>query len=172
MSSCDIERNAEISMMRKEGATFQEIAEWYEISTARARQICTAFSNGDTKDEIIRNWEKKQEKKFETELEYRRMADLRRGGKEYVIMNGAEDLYLTAIEKADKHPPVYRYASADIHDALWFTLEEAKRIAKKRRARAIWVAAPTAIMVTSPGFSCTARMIKSQAASSCAGVSA
>ena len=143
MSRVDIERNAEIAMMRKEGATFPEIAEWYEISPQWAKQICEKFSDGDTKEEIIRNWERKQEERRErrTEeyLEYMRLEDRRKGGKEYVIMNGAEDLYLTAIERADGHPLIYRYASADIHDALWFTLEEAKKIAKQRKARAFWV---------------------------------
>ena len=143
MSRVDIERNAEIAMMRKEGATFQEIAEWYEVSPQRAKQICEKFSDGDTKEEIIRNWERKQEerreRRTEEHLEYMRLMDRRKGGKEYVIMNGAEDLYMTAIERADGHPLIYRYASADIHDALWFTLEEAKKIAKQRKARAFWV---------------------------------
>ena len=143
MSKMDIERNAEIAMMRKEGATFLEIAEWYEISPARAQQICKQFSDGNTKEEIIRNWDRKQEqrreRKMEEHLEYMRMRDKRKSGKEYVVMNGAEDLYLTAIEPADRHPQVYRYGSADIHGALWFTLEEAKEIARKRRARAMWV---------------------------------
>lgn len=139
MSRVDIERNAEIAMMRKEGATFKEIAEWYEISVPRAKQICDRFSDGDTKEEIIRNWEKNQEDRMEAHLEYMRMADKRRGGKEFVIMNGAADLYLTAIEPADKHPVVYRYGSANIHEALWFTEKDAKEIARKRKARAMWV---------------------------------
>ena len=143
MSRVDIERNAEIAMMRKEGATFPEIAEWYEISPQRAKQICEKFSDGDTKEEIIRNWERKQEEKrerrLEENLEYRRLAEKRKSGREYVIMNGVEDLYLTAIEQAEGHPYLYRYGSADIHDALWFTLEEARKIAKQRKARAMWV---------------------------------
>ena len=143
MSRVDIERNAEIAMMRKEGATFLEIAEWYEISPQRAKQICEKFSDGDTKEEIIRNWERKQEerreRRMEEGLEYRRRADRLKAGKEYVVMNGAEDLYLTAIEKAERHPVIYRYGSKDINDALWFTLEEAKEIARKRHARAMWV---------------------------------
>ena len=140
----DIERNAEIAMMRKEGATFPEIAEWYEISPQRAKQICEKFSDGDTKEEIIRNWERKQEERkareMERSLEWKRLEDQRKDGREYVIMNGAEELYLTAIEKADGQT-VYRYKSADIHDALWFTLEDAQRIARKRKARAMWVPA-------------------------------
>ena len=143
MKKTDIERNAEISMMRKEGATFKEIAEWYEIAPETARQICMKYSDGETKEEIIQNWERKQEelkeKRMEEGLEYRRVAERIKAGKEYVILNGAEDLYLTAIEQPTGHPKIYRYGSADIKDALWFTLEEAKRIARKRKARAIWV---------------------------------
>ena len=143
MSRVDIERNAEIVMMRKDGATFEEISEWYAISPQRAKQICDKYSDGETKEEIIRNWELKQEKKKERQmeegLEYRRLAEKRKSGREYVIMNGAEDLYLTAIERADGHPLIYRYGSADIHDVLWFTLDEAKEIARKRKARVMWV---------------------------------
>ena len=143
MSKCDIERNAEISMMRKEGATYIEISEWFGISAVRACQICDAFSDGDTKEEIIKNYKRKQEARKEEEaemrMEYRRLKDKRKGGREYVIMNGAEDMYLTAIEQVSGHPLIYRYGSGDIHDAMWFTLAEAKEIARKRRARAIWV---------------------------------
>ena len=142
MSKCDIERNAEIAMMRKEGATLQEIAEWYEISPQRAMQISVRFSDGDTKEEIIKNWERKQaekeERRMEDRLEYKRLADLRKEGREYVIMNGTENLYLTEIEQTGGHPLIYHYKSSDIHDALWFTLAEAKEIARKCRARAIW----------------------------------
>lgn len=140
----DIERNAEIAMMRKNGATLKEIAEWYEVSQPRIVQICANFSDGDTKEEIIRNYKRKQEERKAREMEWRlecqRMADKRKGGKEYVILNGAEDLYLTAIEQAEGQE-VYRYKSADIHDAMWFTLEEARRIARKRKAMAMWVPA-------------------------------
>jgi uncharacterized protein (DUF433 family) len=140
----DIERNAEIAMMRKNGATLKEIAEWYEVSQPRIVQICENFSDGDTKEEIIRNYKRKQEERkareMERRLECQRLEDQRKGGKEYVILNGAEELYLTAIEQADGQT-VYRYKSADIHDALWFTLEDARRIARKRKARAIWVPA-------------------------------
>ena len=91
MSRVDIERNAEIAMMRKEGATFLEIAEWYEISPQRAKQICEKFSDGDTKDEIIRNWERKQEekreKRMEESLEYRRLAEKRKNGR---VINSIE----------------------------------------------------------------------------------
>lgn len=143
MRRVDIERNAEMAMMRKEGATIPEIAEWYEISPQRAKQISEMYSDGDTKEEIIRNWERKQEEKrerrLEENLEYRRLAEKRKNGREFVIMNGAEDLYLTAIEQEKGHPYLYRYGSADIHDALWFTLDEAKEIARKRKARAMWV---------------------------------
>ena len=143
MSQMDIERNAEISMMRKQGATYREISEWFEIAPQRAQQICVKFSDGDTKEEIIRNYMQKQEekekKRLESSLEYRRMEDKRKNGREYVIMNGAEDMYLTAIEKQSGQPTVYRYGSADIHDAMWFSLEEAKKIAGERKARALWV---------------------------------
>lgn len=143
MSRVDIERNAEIAMMRKEGATLKEIAEWYEVSLQRIDAICKKFSDGETKEEIIRNWERKQEEKkkkqMEMSLEFKRLAEKRKDGREYVIMNGEENLYLTKIEPADKHPVIYVYGSANIHDALWFTLEEAKEIAKKRKAMALWV---------------------------------
>lgn len=143
MRRADIERNAEIAIMRKEGKTLKEISEWYEISPQRVMQICVKYSDGDTKEEIIRNYEReleeKRERTVEERMEYRLMADKRKDGREYVIMNGAEDLYLTAIETPQGHPLIYRYASANIHDALWFTLEEAQELARKRRARAMWV---------------------------------
>lgn len=140
MRKVDIERNAEIVVMRKDGATLPEIAGWYEIAPARVREICNRFGKyGDTKEEIIRNWEREEEERVENRLEYKRMADMRKEGREYVIMNGAANLYLTAIEKPEGHPPIYRYRSADIHDALWFTLEKAKQIARERHGRAMWV---------------------------------
>ena len=144
MRKADIERNAEIVIMRKEGATYQEIAEWYEISPSSAQRIYSTLKDyGDTKEEIIRNWEREQEERkehrMEEGLESRRMEERRDGGREYVIMNGAEDLYLTEIEWTGGCPMIYRYGSADIHDALWFTLDEAKEIARKRKARVLWV---------------------------------
>ena len=146
MSRCEIERNAEITMMRKEGATFREIAEWYEVTVARAQQIYEKFKKcGHTKEEIGAAWERKQEIRKEKEAELEAWIQKREGGRHYVIMNGAEDLYLTKIEPADKHPPVYRYSSADIRDALWFTMEEARKIARERKARVIWVPRISAI---------------------------
>ena len=144
MSKVNIERNAEIVAMRKDGATLPEIAEWYELAPARITQICKRFGKyGNTKEEIIRNYKRNQEERKAWEMEWRlecqRMEDQRKGGKEYVIMNGAEDMYLTEIEWTGGCPIIYRYGSADIHDALWFTLEEAKEIARKRKARAMWV---------------------------------
>ena len=76
---------------------------------------------------------------MEYSLERKRLAEKRKGGREFVIMNGAENLYLTAVERPERHPVIYRYGSNNIHDALWFTLEDAKEIARKSRARAMWV---------------------------------
>ena len=99
MSKVNIERNAEIVAMRKDGATLPEIAEWYELAPARITQICKRFGKyGNTKEEIIRNWEREEEGRAEERLELRRMNDLRKDGREYVIMNGAEDMYLTEKE--------------------------------------------------------------------------
>ena len=140
MSKVNIERNAEIVAMRKDGATLPEIAEWYELAPARITQICKRFGKyGNTKEEIIRNWEREEEGRAEERLEQRRMNDLRKDGREYVIMNGAEDMYLTEIEWTGGCPMIYRYGSADIHDAMWFTMDEAKEIARKRKARVLWV---------------------------------
>ena len=140
MSKVNIERNAEIVAMRKDGATLPEIAEWYELAPARITQICKRFEKyGNTKEEIIRNWEREEEGRAEERLEQRRMNDLRKDGREYVIMNGAEDMYLTEIEWTGTQPIIYTYGSADIHDALWLTLDEAKEIARKRKARVLWV---------------------------------
>ena len=142
MSKCDIERNAEISMMRKEGATFKEIAEWYEISTCRAQQICTDYSDGNTKEEIIQNWERKQEEKRKQkeawETEYKEWSKRRSGGKEYAIMNGDAEVFLTEIT-GEGYDRMYRYGTKDIKKALFFTLEEAKRIARERKAVVCWV---------------------------------
>ena len=142
MSRVDIERNAEIAMMRKEGATFLEIAEWYEISPQRAKQICEKFSDGDTKDEIIRNWERKQEEKRKRkeawEAEYKDWSKRRSGGKEFAIMNGDAEVFLTEIT-GEGYDRMYRYGTKDIKKALFFTMEEAKKIARERKAVVCWV---------------------------------
>ena len=138
MSRVDIERNAEIAMMRKEGATFQEIAKWYEVSPQRAKQICEKFSDGDTKEEIIRNWEKRQDDKRMQEEAWEEYHAKRRGGRHYAIRNGTAEVYLTEITGKD-YDTMYRYGTKDIKKALFFTLEEAKKIARERKAVVCWV---------------------------------
>ena len=139
MKRMDIERNAEIVAMRKEGATFQEIAEWYGLSNSRVQEICRRFKDyGNTKEEILRNWEKRQkerQKKWEAAETYR---EKRRGGRHYAIRNGAAEVFLTEI-KGTGGDTVYKYGSKEIRDALYFTLEEARKIARERKAVVCWV---------------------------------
>ena len=139
MKRIDIERNAEIVAMRKEGATFQEIAERYGLCNSRIQAIFGRFKRyGDTKEEIIRNWEKRQEerqKQWEASKAYR---EKRRGGRQYAIRNGAAEVYLTEI-KGTGGDTVYKYGSKEIRDALYFTLEEARKIARERKAVVCWV---------------------------------
>ena len=139
MRRMDIERNAEIVAMRKDGATFQEIAEWYGLSNSRVQEICRRFKDyGNTKEEIIRNWEtrkKEQQKKWETLEAYWKK---RSGGREYAIRNGTAEVYLTEIT-GEGYDRMYRYGTKDIRKALFFTLEEAKRIARERKAVVCWV---------------------------------
>lgn len=139
MERCDIERNAEITMMRKDGATFKEIAEWYEVSAQRAQQIYNRFKRyGETKEEIVRSWEQKQEEKKKKDEEMTAWIRKREGGREYAIRNGAAEVFLTEI-KGIGGDTVYKYGSTEIRDAMLFTLEEAKRIAKQRKAVVCWV---------------------------------
>ena len=139
MRRMDIERNAEIVAMRKDGATFQEIATWYGLSNSRVQEICRRFKDyGNTKEEIIRNWEKRQEerqKQWEASEAYR---EKRRGGRQYAIRNGAAEVYLTEIT-GEGYDRMYRYGTKDIRKALFFTLEEAKKIARERKAVVCWV---------------------------------
>ena len=139
MRRMDIERNAEIVAMRKDGATFQEIAEWYGLSNSRVQEICRRFKDyGNTKEEIIRNWEKRkkeQQKKWETLEAYWKK---RSGGREYAIRNGTAEVYLTEIT-GEGYDRMYRYGTKDIRKALFFTLEEAKKIARERKAVVCWV---------------------------------
>lgn len=139
MERCDIERNAEITMMRKDGATFKEIAESYGVSAQRAQQICNRFKRyGGTKEEIVRNWEQKQDEKKRKNEEMDAWIRKREGGREYAIRNGAAEMFLTEISGSGGDM-VYRYGSKEIRDALMFTLEEAKRIARARKAVVCWV---------------------------------
>ena len=143
MTETDIERNAEIVAMRKDGATFQEIAEWYGICNSRVQEICRRFKDyGDTKEEIIRNWNRKQEEKRKRkevwEAEYKDWSKRRSGGKEFAIMNGDAEVFLTEIT-GEGYERMYRYGTKDIKKALFFTLEEAKKIARERKAVVCWV---------------------------------
>lgn len=140
MIKTDIERNAEIVAMRKDGATFQEIAEWYGICNSRVQEICRRFKDyGDTKEEIIQNWNRKQEKRRNQYEQFRAWEEKRSGGRQYCIRNGAGDVFMTEIKEGGGGETMYRYDSTEIRDALFFTLKEARRIAKKRRAVVCWV---------------------------------
>jgi hypothetical protein len=139
MERFDIERNAEIAAMRKDGATFKEIAEWYGVSAQRAQQIYNRLKDyGDSKKEIIRSWEQKQEEKKKKDEEMTAWIRKREGGREYAIRNGAAEMFLTEISGSGGET-VYIYGSKEIRDALMFTLEEAKRIARARKAVVCWV---------------------------------
>lgn len=139
MSRCDIERNAEITMMRKGGATFKEIAEWYGLAPARAQQIYGKYKDyGDSKEEIVRNWEQKQDEKKRKNEELEAWIRKRAGGREYAIRNGVAEVFLTEISGSGGDV-VYRYGSKEIRDALMFTKAEATRIARERKAVMCWV---------------------------------
>ena len=146
MSKCEIERNAEIVMARRDGMTFREIAEWYGITTARAQQICEKYKEGTTKEEIIRiATEKMEARKQEQEgwkqdqERWKERRVKRAGGKEYAIRNGAAEMFLTEIVTENAFPVFYRYGSRDVNDAMLFTLEQAEEIARKRKAVVCWV---------------------------------
>ena len=139
MKRMDIERNAEIVAMRKDGATFREIAEWYGLSNPRIQEICRRFKDyGNTKEEIIRNWEKQQDEKRMQEEAWEEYHAKRRGGRHYAIRNGTAEVYLTEITGKD-YDTMYRYGTKDIKKALFFTMEEAKKIARERKAVVCWV---------------------------------
>lgn len=138
MSKCEIERNAEIVLARRDGMTFREISEWYGITTARAQQICEKYKEGTTKEDIIRiATEKIKARKLE-EKGWKERRVKRTEGKEYAIKNGAAEMFLTEIV-TDDIPYVYKYGSGDVNDAMLFTLEEAKEIARKRKAVVCYV---------------------------------
>lgn len=139
MRRADIERNAEIIEMKKNGATYREVAEWYGISQSRAEKIYARYKNfGNTKEEIIRNWEQRKEERRKRDEDLEAYIEKRRGGKHYCIKNGAVEVFMTEI-KGTGGDTVYKYGSTEIRDAMFFTLEEAKRIAKQRKAVVCWV---------------------------------
>ena len=139
MSKADIERNAEICEMKKQGAKYKEIHEWFEVSESRAQQIYYRFRNyGNTKEEIIQNWEKRQEEKRKQWEESEAYREKRSGGREYAIRNDTAEVFLSEITGTGGDR-VYRYGTKDIREALFFTMEEAKKIARERRAVVCWV---------------------------------
>lgn len=139
MSKCEIDRNAEIVMARRDGMTFREIAEWYGITTARAQQICEKYKEGTTKEEIIRIATEKMEARKQEQERWKEHQVKRAGGKEYAIRNGAAEMFLTEIVTENAFPVFYRYGSSNVNDAMLFTMEQAEEIARKRKAIVCWV---------------------------------
>lgn len=139
MRRADLERNAEIVEMRKGGATFREISEWYGLSNSRIQRIFQRFKNyGDTKEEIIRNYGKRIKERQEQWEAAETYSERRSGGREYAIRNGAGEVFLTEITGKDGDR-VFKYMTKDIRQAMFFTLEEAREIAKRRKAVVCWV---------------------------------
>ena len=139
MRRMDMERNAEIVAMRKDGATFREIAEWYGLSNPRIQEICRRLKDyGNTKEEILRNWEKRQNERRKREEKQDKYCARREGDRKYAIRNGAADVFLTEITGKD-YDTMYRYDTKDIREAMFFTLEEAKKIARERKAVVCYV---------------------------------
>ena len=139
MKRVDIERNAEMVAMRKDGATFQEIADLFGVCNSRVQAIYRRFKDyGNKKEEIIRNWDKRQEerqKQWEAAEAYR---EKRRGERHYAIRNGAAEVFLSEI-KGKGYDTIYTYNTKDIKEALFFTREEAEKIARERKAVVCWV---------------------------------
>ena len=109
------------------------------MSAARAQQVYGRFKDyGDSKEEIVRNWEHKQDEKRKKHEELEAWIRKRAGGREYAIRNGAAEVFLTEITGSGGDM-VYRYGSKEIRDALMFTREEATRIARERKAVVCWV---------------------------------
>ena len=127
------ERNEIILQLHEEGQSYREIAHRFMITPNRVRDICI-------KQIRIRNGLKERREAERAERKAMREArkkEAAEGVKDCVIRNGAYEMYLTEI--IDGPVPVYRYQSADIKDALRFTMENARRIARECHGRAIWL---------------------------------
>lgn len=123
------ERNRRIYFLRvKAGQTLKEIGKIYGIGPERVRQIVLKQAR------ILRGWKPGSDyRKYRVGPEEADPA-----GRNYIIRNGAEEIFLTKIENV-KGIDVYTYGSKDWKDAKRFTLTEARELARKRKAVAVWL---------------------------------
>ena len=122
------ERNRRIYYMRICGMKLKEIGEEYGIGVERVRQI------------VIKEARKLRGYKPELCHRYHELfyCEADPEGKNYIIRNGAGDMFLTSIETV-KGIKVYTYGSNDWKKGMRFTLEEAREIARKRKAVVVWL---------------------------------
>ena len=112
------ERNEEILRLREEGKTFREIAERCGITVSRAQQIYEKQRR--IRDGFIKLADKPGPKK---------------GWKQqFTVRSGGGPVFITRIVEGEKGaPPMYVYETDDIAQAMRFTEEEARKIAKRCR---------------------------------------
>ena len=135
MSKKLTERNEVILQLYEKGQTYDEIAHRFMITKSRVRQICRRqirerdLCERQKELKAIREAERAERKAWREKCKL----ELSEGEKDCVIRNGTYDVFLTAIEDG----PVYTYSSANIRDAMRFTMDDARRIARACRGRAI-----------------------------------
>ena len=123
MSFYKEDRNREIYDLRISGLKLREIGEKYGIGVERVRQIVAKEARKLRGCGHVETYERTE-------------ADPE--GKNYIIKNGVEDLFLTKIERVNGIT-VYTYGSKEWKDGLRFTLETARELARKRKAVVIWL---------------------------------
>lgn len=114
------------------------------INTYRDERIAIELRYGAKTTDLAKKYGISQSRVSQIKKE---MEDRERG-KDYVIKNGAEDIFLTEIQGQNDSPvkskkfdkfikgnPVYVYATKDPRKAMRFTLEDAQQIAKERHAK-------------------------------------